>query len=434
MREMKDSGIAWIGDIPKEWSVCRVKNFYYIHKDIVGEKSNVYDRLALTLNGVVKRSKDDSIGLQPEAFNGYQILRSNELVFKLIDLANISTSRVGLSPYEGIVSPAYIILSPKTDFCQKFAEYYFLSMWQREVFNHLGDDGVRSSLNASDLLNTPFIYPPITEQKKIVDYLNDKCTEIDAVLERTRVSIDEYKKLKQAVITQAVTKGIRGDRPMKDSGIEWIGEIPKEWIVRKGKWFLKLLDRPVVKTDGVITCFRDGEVTLRSNRREDGFTFSLQEVGYQGIEKGDLVVHGMDGFAGAIGISDSRGKGTPVLNVLDSLECKKYVMYYLRSMAYNGVFISLSTGIRVRSCDTNWNKLRNLLYPLPSLQEQVEIASYLDAKCTEIDNLISKKERYITEIENYKKSLIYEYVTGKKRSFSYGQGFYQTAYRATGIS
>lgn len=414
MREMKDSGIEWIGNIPKEWSVCRVKNFYYIHKDIVGEKSNAYDRLALTLNGVVKRSKDDSIGLQPEAFNGYQILRSNELVFKLIDLANISTSRVGLSPYEGIVSPAYIILSPKTDFCQKFAEYYFLSMWQREVFNHLGDDGVRSSLNASDLLNTPFIYPPITEQKKIVDYLNDKCTEIDAVLEKTRASIKEYKKLKQAVITQAVTKGIRGDRPMKDSGIEWIGEIPKEWIVRKGKWFLKLLDRPVVETDGVITCFRDGEVTLRSNRREEGFTFSLQEVGYQGIEKGDLVVHGMDGFAGAIGISDSRGKGTPVLNVLDSLECKKYVMYYLRSMAYNGVFISLSTGIRVRSCDTNWNKLRNLLYPLPSLQEQVEIASYLDAKCAEIDNLISKKEQYINEIENYKKSLIYEYVTGKK--------------------
>ncbi len=287
-------------------------------------------------------------------------------------------------------------------------------MWQREVFNHLGDDGVRSSLNASDLLNTPFIYPPITEQKKIVDYLNDKCTEIEAVLEKTRASIDEYKQLKHSVITQAVTKGIRGDRPMKDSGIEWIGEIPKEWIVRKGKWFLKLLDRPVVETDGVITCFRDGEVTLRSNRREEGFTFSLQEVGYQGIEKGDLVVHGMDGFAGAIGISDSRGKGTPVLNVLDSLECKKYVMYYLRSMAYNGVFISLSTGIRVRSCDTNWNKLRNLLYPLPSLQEQVEIASYLDAKCAEIDNLISKKEQYITEIENYKKSLIYEYVTGKK--------------------
>lgn len=414
MREMKDSGIEWIGKIPKGWSVCRVKNFYYTHKDIVGEKSDVYDRLALTLNGVVKRSKDDSVGLQPEAFNGYQILRSNELVFKLIDLANISTSRVGLSPYKGIVSPAYIILSPKTDFCQKFAEYYFLSMWQREVFNHLGDDGVRSSLNASDLLNTPFIYPPITEQKKIVDYLNDKCTEIEAVLEKTRASIDEYKQLKHSVITQAVTKGIRGDRPMKDSGIEWIGEIPKEWIVRKGKWFLKLLDRPVVETDGVITCFRDGEVTLRSNRREEGFTFSLQEVGYQGIEKGDLVVHGMDGFAGAIGISDSRGKGTPVLNVLDSLECKKYVMYYLRSMAYNGVFISLSTGIRVRSCDTNWNKLRNLLYPLPSLQEQVEIASYLDAKCAEIDNLISKKEQYITEIENYKKSLIYEYVTGKK--------------------
>src|SRR5699024_1432135 len=113
----------------------------------------------------------------------------------------------------------------------KFAEYYFLSMWQREVFNHLGDDGVRSSLNASDLLNTPFIYPPITEQKKIVGYLHDKCTEIEAVLEKSRASIDEYKKLKQAVITQAVTKGIRGDRPMKDSGIDYIGNIPNDWGV-----------------------------------------------------------------------------------------------------------------------------------------------------------------------------------------------------------
>ena len=108
-----------------------------------------------------------------------------------------------------------------------------------------------------------------------------------------------------------IRKGIRGDRPMKDSGIEWIGEIPREWIVRKGKWILSIFDKPIREDDGVITCFRDGEVTLRSNRREDGFTFAIQEIGYQGVDVGDLVVHGMDGFAGAIGISDSRGKASP---------------------------------------------------------------------------------------------------------------------------
>ena len=177
---------------------------------------------------------------------------------------------------------------------------------------------------------------------------------------------------------------------------------------------MSLLDQPVFQDDGVITCFRDGEVTLRSKRREDGFTISLQEAGYQGINVGDLVVHGMDGFAGAIGISDSRGKGTPVLNVLDSTQNKRYIMYYLRSMAYNGVFLALATGIRVRSCDTNWNKLKELPYPKPSIDEQEEIASFIDNKIQLLDELIEKKETLRIELENYKKSVIYEYVTGKK--------------------
>ena len=201
---------------------------------------------------------------------------------------------------------------------------------------------------------------------------------------------------------------------MKNSGIEWIGEIPEEWKIRKGWTILSILERPVKEDDGVITCFRDGEVTLRSNRREEGFTFSLQEIGYQGIEPGDLVVHGMDGFAGSIGISDSRGKASPVLNVMDSTQNKKYIMYFLRSLAYQGVFVSLATGIRVRTCDTNWNKLKKLPYIVPDIKEQKEIADYIDSEISKIDVLIEKKEQLITELEIYKKSLIYEYVTGKK--------------------
>lgn len=200
-------------------------------------------------------------------------------------------------------------------------------------------------------------------------------------------------------------------REMKNSDIEWIGEIPAEWNIRKGKWILKKLERQVEKSDGVITCFRDGEVTLRSNRREEGFTFSLQEDGYQGIESGDLVVHGMDGFAGAIGISDSRGKGSPVLNVMDSIQDKRYIMYYLRNMAYNGVFLALATGIRVRSCDTNWNKLKNLPYLVPALEEQKGVADYLDKKIAEIDAVIEKTKATIEEYKALKQSIITEAVT-----------------------
>ena len=200
-------------------------------------------------------------------------------------------------------------------------------------------------------------------------------------------------------------------RAMKDSGIEWIGKIPQKWDIKKGKWILKLLERPITETDGVITCFRNGEVTLRSKRREEGFTISLKEIGYQGIDEGDLVVHGMDGFAGAIGISDSRGKGSPVLNVLGSDQCKKYIMYYLRSMAYNGIFLALSTGIRVRSCDTNWNKLKELLYILPKISEQQLIANFLDTQCAHIDSVIEKTRTAIEEYRRLKQSVITQAVT-----------------------
>ena len=200
-------------------------------------------------------------------------------------------------------------------------------------------------------------------------------------------------------------------REMKDSRIEWIGQIPSTWRINKGKYFISLLNKPARETDEIITCFRDGEVTLRSNRREDGFTVSLTETGYQGIDVGDLIVHGVDGFAGAIGISDSRGKATPVLNVLNTTECKKYIMYLMRSMAYCGLFLSLSTGIRVRTCDTNWKKLREIDYLLPDLLEQQNIANFLDAKCAEIDALAADIQTQIDTLEQYKRSVITEAIT-----------------------
>lgn len=200
-------------------------------------------------------------------------------------------------------------------------------------------------------------------------------------------------------------------REMKDSGVAWVGEMPTNWDVKRGKFVLELLSRPIKDTDEVVTCFRDGEVTLRKNRREDGFTVSLKEIGYQGIEPNDLVVHGMDGFAGAIGISDSRGKSSPVLVVCDSKEDKRYLMYYLRSMAYNEVFTALATGIRVRSCDLRWNKLAELPYILPEIQEQVKIVNLIESSCRKVDSLITNVQTQIEKLKAYKQSVITEVVT-----------------------
>ena len=197
----------------------------------------------------------------------------------------------------------------------------------------------------------------------------------------------------------------------RDSGIPWIGKIPAHWNILRGKNILMLLERPVQEGDDIITCFRDGEVTLRKNRREEGFTVSMKEIGYQGVEPGDLVVHGMDGFAGAIGVSDSRGKATPVLNVMDSKENKRYLMYYLRAAAYKDVFMSLSTGIRVRSCDLRWNKLSVFPFLIPDINEQDSIVTYIDSQIKRVDDIISKAKASIEEYKSWKASIIYEAVT-----------------------
>ena len=201
----------------------------------------------------------------------------------------------------------------------------------------------------------------------------------------------------------------------KDSGIAWIGEIPEHWEVKKGKNLFKKEERPVRDNDEIITCFRDGEVTLRSNRRTDGFTNAMKEVGYQGVRKGDLVIHNMDAFAGAIGVSDSDGKSTPVYSVCTPKNNKEadvyYYAYLLRSYALGGVIQSLAKGIRERSTDFRYKEFGDLFYQQPPIHEQQSIATYLDQKCSEIDELITLQEEMITKLQSYKQSVITEAVT-----------------------
>lgn len=203
------------------------------------------------------------------------------------------------------------------------------------------------------------------------------------------------------------------NRKMKDSGIPWMPSIPDTWEVQRGKNILVLNKRPVRESDEVVTCFRDGEVILRSERRTDGFTMSDKEIGYQGINKGDIVIHGMDGFAGSMGVSKSTGKGSPVLVVCSPKydAAPQFIIYYLRTLAMTNVFVALSTGIRERSCDLRWNKIAELQFALPPAIEQQRIADFLDCKCAEIDELAALQETMIAELKRYKQSVITEAVT-----------------------
>lgn len=417
MREIKDSGFDWIGKTPENWQFIKGK---YIFKQRNSKGNSICLRLLSPSQkfGVVPQTLLEELTTQ----NVVKVKEDTDLTtFKTIHNGDFCISLRSFQggfeycTYEGVVSSAYQVFYPTVEIYDGYYKFLFKDKSFIEKMNSYTisfRDG--KNIAFSDFGDTYIPYPTIEEQKKIAEFLDAKTTEIDALVADIQAQIETLEQYKRSTVIETVTKGLNGNVPIKDSGIQWIGQIPETWDCIRGKYILKYITKPTKDDDGVITCFRDGEVTLRSKRREEGFTMADKEIGYQGIDVGDLVVHGMDGFAGAIGISDSRGKASPVLNVLETEQNKRYIMYFLRSMAYGDVFLALATGIRVRSCDLRWNKLAELFYPVPSLDEQAQIVEHIDHVIEETNKIIADKKAQISTLEAYKKSIIFEYVTGKK--------------------
>lgn len=418
-REMKNSGVEWIGDIPSEWKIIKSKYIFANHKEIVGDRENNFERLSLTLNGVLKRPKDDSKGLQSESLSTYQVLYKDELVFKMIDLENTSTSRVGYSPYTGLVSPVYIVFNNNK--YSKYGFWYFYNLWQRNIYNTLGNNGVRSALNASDMLNLPFIQIPNEEQTRISDFLDSKVTEIDKIISETKASIENYKEYKQSVITEAVTKGLDKNVPMKDSGIEWIGKIPCEWKVCKIKNIFKIYSGATPKSEqseywnGNIIWITPADYKTTDKYISSGKRFLTQE-GYDScgttLVPENSIIFSKRAPIGSVAISQ-----VPLCTNQGCLACvcernANAEFYYYVMSAFTTIFELYGSGTTFK--EISFDSFSAFNIPFPSMLEQQRIVDFLNNKCAEIDNLISEKEKLIINLEEYKKSLIYEYVTGKK--------------------
>ena len=414
MRKMIDSGIAWIGQIPDDWHIWPTKRFFRHTKTLAGEQVDLYERLALTMNGVIKRSKDDSEGLQPERFDTYQVLRENELVFKLIDLANVKTSRVGLSPYTGIVSPAYIILTNDNK-DNRFYYYYFISMYYNEIFNNLGDNGVRSSLNAQDLLNIPMVDIPRYLQKRIADFLDEKCGKIDRYIEKQQQIIEKLKAYKQSVITEAVTKGLNPNVPMKDSGIEWIGMIPEHWEIckfghiasvksnlvppQRYKYYPQVSSENIQKNSGkLLACKTVDETGIIS----DNHLFFKGQILYSKIRPAlnKATIAPFDGLCSAD------------IYPIETNDNSRFLLYMILSESFLAQ-VKMITENRVKMPKINRSELNGIFVVNLPYDEQEQIVTFLDEKCSAIDQEVSNREFIVGKLEEYKKSLIYEAVTGK---------------------
>lgn len=418
MRQMKDSGIEWIGEIPESWKVLFAFQCFSQVKN-KNEGLSETNLLSLSYGKLKRKSMDTTEGLLPESFESYNIIEAGDIVLRLTDLQNDHTSlRVGLSKERGIITSAYVTLRNYSKNVPKYLYYYLHSYDIAKGFYGMGA-GVRQGLNWEGLKHLKVLAPMPQEQHLISAYLDRQCTLIDSVIEKTKASIEEYKKLRQAVITQAVTKGVRGDRAMKDSGIEWIGEIPEEWEVTRIKNIFSLRDErnslPLEEVN-LISLYTDKGVLQHSDIEKTTGNKASNADGYKLVYENDIVVNIILCWMGAIGRSAYNGVTSPAYDIYvpsDKIECE-YYHHYFRTSGFSGDCFKRGRGIMLMRWRTYSDQFRDIRVPCPPIEEQREILAYLNKKSSEIDTLITKKEQFLMELDSYKKSLIYEYVTGKK--------------------
>lgn len=392
-RKMKDSGIEWIGEIPEGWEVVKAK-YLFAQRN---EKGN---------SALVLLSPTQKYGVIPQSqLEGVvQVKENTDLrAFKTIHIGDFVISLRSFqggfefSNYEGVCSPAYQVFHATKDLSNDFFRYLFKSDGFISKINSL-TVGIREGKNIQywDFSNMLLAVPSKEVQIRSAQYLNTQCTEIDTMLSKTRSSIEEYKKLKQAVITQAVTKGMRGEREMKDSGVEWIGVIPKEWSVAKAKYCVTITHGSDPKTEGSIPVYGSGAESFKTcGEYKEGPTVL---IGRKGATL--HIPHYIEGKYWNVDTAfDVKAKNNFSL---------PYYYYLATSFDYK-FYISQTTLPGMTQ-----SNYYNMFLPFPTFPEQEEIVAYLDAKCAEIDKLITKKEQLVKELESYKKSLIYEVVTGKR--------------------
>lgn len=410
----KDSGVEWLGEVPEHWELLANKHIFTLKKNLVGKRSNKYDLLSLTLKGIIKRDMENPEGKFPAEFDTYQEVKVGDFVFCLFDVEETPRT-VGLSKYNGMITGAYTIFEPKSSFDKAFLYYFYLNLDAKKRLKPLYR-GLRNTIPKESFMSFKTFVPTLLEQTAIAHFLDDKTAQIDQAVAIKEKQIALLKERKQILIQNAVTRGLDPKAPMRDPGVDWIGQIPAHWANERFKYLFTQSRLPTRKNDGVVTSYRDGQVTLRSNRRLDGYTEAILEQGYQGIRKGQLVLNSMDAFEGAIGVSDSDGKCTPEYVVCDPVADEyvpEYFAYLLREMALAKYIQVICNAVRQRAVRIRFNNLATRFMVAPPKTEQQAIVGYVKNESAKIDQGIALQQQQIDKLKEYKTTLINSAVTGK---------------------
>ena len=423
MRQMKDSGIEWIGQIPEEWEINPLLSLFKERKckNINLKESNV---LSLSYGKIIKRDVETNMGLLPESFETYNIVEYGNIILRLTDLQNDKTSlRTGLVTRRGIVTSAYITIESKNDVQSSFFSYLLHTYDILKVFYMMGN-GVRQNLKFAELSRLPLLIPPLNEQQRIADYLDAQCARIDETMELVRQSKEKLRAYKLSLITEAVTKGLDPDVPMKDSGIPWIGEIPAGWeVVPLKKQLDSIVDyrgKTPEKTEfGIFLVtaknIKNGKIdySLSQEYVSEKDYLSIMRRGLP--KKGDLLFT-TEAPLGEVALVDKENialaQRVIKFRVKNNILYNIFLKYWIISSGFQFFLQSLSTGSTAEGIKAS--KIFMLPLVLPPLPEQQRIAAYLDEKCARIDTLLAEKDELLDKLAEYKKSLIFECVTGKR--------------------
>lgn len=421
MAEMKDSGIEWIGMIPKNWNVDKIK--YHLKRNEPKNPGNVEVLSVYREYGVIpKNSRDDNHNITSEDTSKYKYVKKGDLV---INKMKTWQGSMGVSEYEGIVSPAYFVYNFTDNYFDKKYFHFLIRNCYKDEFRRISG-GIREGqwdLSADLFANELVLIPPIKEQIKIVEFLNTKCAEIDTLYSDIEKQIETLEEYKKSIITEAVTKGLDPDVEMKDSGIELIGQIPNEWKISRLGWISKKIGDGI---HGTVT-FEDGETNFyfingnNIKKRNIAIKDNTQRITERiyNTYKTNLTTHtiliSLNGTIGNLAFYNNEnvllGKSVGFIELKEEYN-REYIYYLLQANYIKTIFELSFAGTTINNLSLQTLRKTNVL--LPPKTEQKKIVKYLDKKCAEIDGAIEEKKEQLDTLEQYKKSVIYEYVTGKK--------------------
>lgn len=417
---MKDSGISWVGEIPKEWQTLKSK---FIFKQRNTRGNNICIRLLSPTQkyGVIPQDNYEELtGMNAVKLNNntnYALLKTIHKGDYCISLRSFQGG-FEYSEYEGVVSPAYQVFYPIITIADGYYKYLFKERGFIDIMNSY-TMSLRDGKNiAFDDFGDTFIpVPPLAEQQRIAEFLDRECGKIDGLKADIQAQIDTLEQYKRSIITEAVTHGLNPSAPMKDSGAGWMPLIPLHWKADKLKFHLRQRGIKNQIDKQVLSLYREYGIVPKDSRDDNHNVTSEDVSDYRYVRVGDFVVNKMKAWQGSVAVSNYEGIVSPayfVYEFSDDLINKRYFHYLMRNKTYATEFRRLSGGIREGQWDLPSEALNNIIILLPPLDEQQEIADYLDNKCAEIEQIIADKKSQIETLDGYKKSLIYEYVTGKK--------------------